>query len=182
MELSGNLTILSPRDQRLRHVYWVQGWGFRLVYQIISNSARLQTRKLKQNKPKQAKKNNSVFIHLLGLGYILKYDMNVKIIPCAPKGKEYDKKRKRKEEIALKMGLRVGTITILFLRRKRVHVHSELQADINYIVPTSFSVVFPALDLVPTNLLLMLFSAETRVQLALSSNAQPSDASAMFGR
>ena len=182
MELSRNLTILSPRDQRLRHVYWVQGWGFRLVYQIISNSARLQTRKLKQNKPKQAKKKNSVFIHLLGLGYILKYDMNVKIIPCAPKGKEYDKKRKRKEEIALKMGLRVGTITILFLLRKRVHVHSELQADINYIVPTSFSVVFPALDLVPTNLLLMLFSAETRVQLALSSNAQPSDASAMFGR
>ena len=47
------------------------------------------------------------------------------------------------------MGLRVGTITILFLLRKRVHVHSELQADINYIVPTSFSVVFPALDLVP---------------------------------
>ena len=107
--------------------------------------------------------------------------MNVKIISCAPKGKEYDKKRKRKEENALKMGLRVGTITILFLLRKRVHVHSELQADINYIVPTSFSVVFPALDLVPTNLLLMLFSAETRVQLALSSNAQPSDASAMFG-
>ena len=181
MELSGNLTILSPRDQRLRHVYWVQGWGFRLVYQIISNSARLQIRKLKQNKPKQAKKN-SVFIHLLGLGYILKYDMNVKIISCAPKGKEYDKKRKRKEENALKMGLRVGTITILFLLHKRVHVHSELQADINYIVPTSFSVVFPALDLVPTNLLLMLFSAETRVQLALSSKAQPSDASAMFGR
>ena len=108
--------------------------------------------------------------------------MNVKIILCAPKGKEYHKKRKRKEEIALKMGLRVGTITILFLLRKRVHVHSELQADINYIVPTSFSVVFPALDLVPTNLLLMLFSAETRAQLALSSNAQPSDASAMFGR
>ncbi|XP_066018934.1 tetratricopeptide repeat protein 28-like [Pocillopora verrucosa] len=107
--------------------------------------------------------------------------MNVKIIPCAPKGKEYDKKRKRKEEIALKMCLRVGTITILFLRRKRVHVHSELQADINYIIPTSFSVVFPALDFVPTNLLLMLFSAETRVQLALSSNAQPSDASDMFG-
>ena len=163
MELSGNLTILSPRDQRLRHVYWVQGWGFRLVYQIISNSARLQIRKLKQNKPKQAKKKNSVFIHLLGLGYILKYDMNVKIILCAPKGKEYDKKRKRKEENALKMGLRVGTITILFPLRKRVHVDSELQADINYIVPTSFSVVFPALDLVPTNLLLMLFSAETRV-------------------
>ena len=107
--------------------------------------------------------------------------MNVKIISCAPKGKEYDKKRKRKEENALKMGLRVGTITILFPLRKRVHVHSELQADINYIVPTSFSVIFPALHLVPTNLLLLLFSAETRVQLALSSNAKPSDASAMFG-
>ena len=108
--------------------------------------------------------------------------MNVKIILCAAKGKEYDKKRKRKEEIALKMGLRVGTITILFLLRKRVHVHSELQADINYIVPTSFSVVFPALDLVPTNLLLMLFSAETRVQLALSTNVRPSNASAMFDK
>ena len=66
MELSGNLTILSPRDQRLRHVYWVQGWGFRLVYQIISNSARLQTRKLKQNKPKQAKKKLS-FHPFIGL-------------------------------------------------------------------------------------------------------------------
>ena len=138
--------------------------------------------KTKQTKTSKKTKKKSVFIHLLGLGYILKYDMNVKILLCAPKGKEYDKKSKRKEENALKMGLRMGTITILFLLRKRVHVHSELQADINYIVPTSFSVVFPALDLVPKNLLLMLFSAETRVQLALSSNAQPSDASDMFGR
>ena len=39
--------------------------------------------------------------------------MNVKIILCAPKGKEYHKKRKRKEENALKMGLRVRTITIV---------------------------------------------------------------------
>ena len=107
MELSGNLTILSPRDQRLRHVYWVQGWGFRLVYQIISNSARLQIRKLKQNKPKQAKKN-SVFIHLLGLGYILKYDMNVKIISCAPKGKEYDKKKEEKGRKCVKNGFESG--------------------------------------------------------------------------
>ena len=108
--------------------------------------------------------------------------MNVKIILCAAKGKEYDKKRKRKEEIALKICLSVGTITILSLLRKREHVHSELQADINYNVPTSFSVVFPALDLVPTNLLLMLFSAETRVQLALSTNVRPSNASAMFDK
>ena len=98
MELSGNLTILSPRDQRLRHVYWVQGWGFRLVYQIISNSARLQT----------TKKKNSVFIHLLGLGYILKYDMNVKIIPCAPKGKEYDKKKEEKGRYCVKNGFESG--------------------------------------------------------------------------
>ena len=41
---------------------------------------------------------------------------------------------------------------------------------ITYNVPSSLSVAFQALDLIPTNLLLMLFSAKTRVQLALSSN------------
>ena len=101
MELSGNLTILSPRDQRLRHVYWVQGWGFRLVYQIISNSARLQIRKLKQNKPKQANKKQLSFHPFIGLRIHIKVQHERKnyIVTCAPKGKEYDKKRKRKEEM-----------------------------------------------------------------------------------
>ena len=43
--------------------------------------------------------------------------MNVKIILCAAKGRNTTKKElKRKEEIALKIGLSVGTIAILSLR------------------------------------------------------------------
>ena len=63
----------------------------------MCNSARLQIRKLKKNKPKQTNKKKSVFIHLLGLGYILEYEMNVKIILCVAKGKGIRQKRKRKE-------------------------------------------------------------------------------------
>ena len=63
----------------------------------MCNSGRLQIRKLKQNKPKQT--NKFIFIHLLGLGYILEYDMNVKIILCAAKGKEYDKKGRERKKL-----------------------------------------------------------------------------------
>ena len=63
-----------------------------------------------------------------------------------------------------------------------MHVHSVLRANISYNVPASLSVVCPELDLVPTNLLLVLFLAETRVQLALSSDVRLSDASAMLGK
>ena len=85
--------------------------------------------------------------------------MNVKIILCAAKGKEYDKKGIEEK------GRNCVKKPVWVWERLRFcpFVHGELQADINYNVPTSFSVVFPALDLVPTNLLLMLFSAETRV-------------------
>ena len=65
----------------------------------MCNSARLQIRKLKKNKPKQTNKKKSVFIHLLGLGYILEYEMNVKIKLCVAKGKEYDEKGRERNKL-----------------------------------------------------------------------------------
>ena len=109
--------------------------------------------------------------------------MTVKCFLCAASGKKCDRKRKIEDEIALKISFSVGTIQICSLfERERMHVHSELRANISYNLPASFSVVCPALDLVPTNLLLVLFLAETRVQLALSSDVRLSNASAMLGK
>ena len=110
--------------------------------------------------------------------------MTVNFFLCAASGKKCDRKRKIKDEIALKISFFcVGTIQICSLfERERMHVHSELRANISYNLPASLSVVCPALDLVPTNLLLVLFLAETRVQLALSSDVRLSDASAMLGK
>ena len=56
-------------------------------------------------------------------------------------------------------------------------MHNELQADINYIVPASLSVAFPALDFFPTNLPLMLFLEKLEYNSLCLSNA-----SATFGK
>ena len=105
LELSENLNYhIFPQAQKLRHLYRVYGWGFRLVYWVMCNYVRLRIR---QTKTKQKR------INLLGLGSIYRVQHDCKnFFVCSFREEMRPKKENKRWNCAKNQFFCVGTIQI----------------------------------------------------------------------
>lgn len=118
LELSENLNYhIFPQAQKLRHLYRVYGWGFRLVYWVMCNCVRLRIR---QTKTKQKR------INLLGLGSIYRVQHDCKFFfVCSFREEMRPKKENKRWNCAKNQFFLCGNDSNLFFIRTWTYARAQ---------------------------------------------------------